>query len=215
MTDLALRSADSDDRAFLVEVMRTAATSHLSHCVWDVLLGLPAADVDRMLGEVSDSAQPHWCHLSRFWIAERGGEPIAALSSFDAATEGNEALERALLTLVPGLGFSDGALQSMLDRAAAMARGTPPNLDGTWGVENVAVRAPHRGGGAVDALLEHALDAARQRGYRRAQVLCLNGNVRAERTWQRHGFVLASDYRDQDFERTFGSPGLRLHVRDL
>lgn len=83
------------------------------------------------------------------------------------------------------------------------------------GIENVAVCPAHRGSGAVDALLEHALSIGRERGRSTAQVLSLNGNERAERTWRRHGFTITTDYRDAGFEQIFGSPGMRLHTRAL
>lgn len=195
--------------------MRTAATSHLPRCVWDVLFGLPSADVDELLRSVCTSQQVHWCHLDRFWIAEVAGRPAAAMTGFDPATAGNPALEREILQRVAEMAMPDESLAALLGRAAALGRATPPNIDGSWGVENVAVAPEYRGTGIIDELLEHLLATGREAGHREAQVLCLNGNVRAERTWERHGFALTTDYRDRSFETTFGTAGLRLYTRTL
>lgn len=215
MTTPTIRTARPDDRPFLAWVMRTAATSHLPTCVWDVLFGLPAEHVDELLLSLLGSARTHWCHLDRFWVAEVNGEPAGAMTGFDTGEEGNPALEAEIFALLAGLDLPDGALEALLTRATALARATPPNLDASWGVENVAVAAGFRGAGVVDALLQHVLGVGRDRGYQQAQVLCLNGNERAERTWKRNGFGLVTDYRDVSFEQTYGTPGLRLHAQAL
>lgn len=206
-----IRPAVPEDLAFLVQIMRTAATSHLPVCVWDALFGVPAAQVDALFASVACSERPHWCHLERFWVAELGGRPVAALSTFDTSTEGNEPLEQELLARAASTGSID--FEATLVRAVALGRGMPPSVPGTWGIENVAVEPEQRGTGVVDLLLHHAIELGRDRGYTQAQVLCLNGNIRAERAWQRNGFELHSDYRDTSFEQTYGCPGLRLYLR--
>ncbi|MCF6390422.1 GNAT family N-acetyltransferase [Mycobacterium sp. MBM] len=210
-----IRPAQPQDLDFLTWVMRTAAISHLPHCVWDVLLGIPADQVDSLLQSVCGSDDPHWCHLKRFWVAEVDGEPAAAMTGFDTATAGTPVLEREILARVAELALPEDAVAAVLRRAVALGRATPPNIENGWGVENVAVAPGHRGTGVIDVLLEHVLAVGRESGYRDAQVLCLNGNVRAERTWMRHGFELTTDYRDRSFEQTFGTAGLRLYARTL
>ncbi|MGB3485930.1 MAG: GNAT family N-acetyltransferase [Mycobacterium sp.] len=208
-----IRPSTPQDRRYLTWVLRTAATSHLPQCVWDVLFGLPSDQVDSLLHKVTGSEKPHWCHTDRFWVAEVDGEPVGAMTGFDTATEGNPALESEIFGLLPDLNLPDGALEALLVRATSLSRATPPNIEGSWGVENVAVSPGHRGGGIVDALLQHVVAVGR--GYGHAQVLCLNGNVRAERTWLRNGFALTTDYRDVSFEQTYGTKGLKLYSRTL
>lgn len=215
MSTPVIRPAQPQDLDFLTWVMRTAATSHLPYCVWDVLLGIPSDQVDSLLQSVCRSGEPHWCHIDQFWVAEVDDRPVAAMTGFDTATAGTAVLEREILTRVAELGLAQEAVAAVVQRAVALARATPPNSEGCWGVENVAVAPGHRGAGVIDALLEHVLAVGREGGYRDAQVLCLNGNVRAERTWMRHGFELTTDYRDRSFEQIFGTAGLRLYARTL
>lgn len=215
MPSLVIRPARIEDRSFLVEVMRLAATSHLPHCVWDVLFGLPAERVDALLASLAVSEKPHWCHLSRFHIAEREGERVGALSGFEPASEGTDAVAAELLALVGPFGLSEDALARVRSHAANLQRGTPPPVTNTWGIENVAVLPKYRGGGVVDALLDHVFAVGADRGCHAAQVLSLNGNTRAERTWLRHGFEVVTDYRDRSFEQVYGTAGMRLYLRSL
>ncbi|WP_342372550.1 GNAT family N-acetyltransferase [Propioniciclava soli] len=212
---VVIRAAQSDDVDFLVHVMRIAATSHLPHCVWDVLLDLPPDRTDTVLRRVAESEQPHWCHVSRFWIAEADGRPVGAMSGFDTATEGSDVLERELAAQAVVLGLDETALLRVLERGQVLRDGTPADFPGTWGVENVAVAEQNRGTGVVDELFTAVLGHGHERGHDTAQILCLNGNVRAERAWERQGFVVKADYCNQRFLDTYGCLGTKLLLRDL
>jgi len=210
-----IRPASEPDLPFLIWTMRTAATSHLGRCLWDVLLGLESDDTDAALSAAAVSARPHWCHLRRFWIAELNGQPAGALSAYDPATEGSAVLEEALAATAPILSLDDAALGSVLQRGAGLRDCTPADYPAAWGIENVAVIEQGRGTGIVDHLLDHALRLGRDRGYEQAQVLCLNGNLRAQRAWERQGFKVRADYRDERFAATFGCPGMKMLVQPL
>ncbi len=215
MSETTVRPARPEDRDLLVWVMRTASTSHLPRCIWDVLLDMPSDEVDGVLARLLFSEQPHWCHLSRFTVAERDGEPVGAMSAFDAATEGAPALEAAFASLVGELGLSEEQLQGIGMRVTTLARATPPEIDGAWGLEALAVRPEARSSGAVRVLADNALTEGRARGYRLAELLYLIGNTRVEPIWAHWGFTLQSDYRDVSCEQMFGMPGLRMFVRAL
>lgn len=213
--DVAIRAAQDEDLDFLVQVMRTAATSHLPRCVWDVLLNLDPAHTDAVFAQIAQSNQLHWCHLSRFWIAEVDGHPAAAMSGFDTASEGSGVLEHELAGHAAELGLDETALLGVLERGQILRDATPADFPETWGIENVAVLPEQRGTGLVDELFAHVLNHGRDRGHHTAQILCLNGNDRAERTWQRQGFVVNADYRNQRFLNTYGCPGTKLLLRDI
>lgn len=210
-----VRPATRADLEFVVWTMRTAATSHLDHSVWDTLLGRPSGDIDRLFASVAQSESVHWCHLSRFWILEVAGEPAGALSTFDTASEGSAVLEHALLMQAAGLDLSSAEVDQLGERGEILRDVTPNDFPDTWGVENVAVVERFRGAGVVDALLTHALQVGRERGYQYSQILCLIGNRRAQRSWERHGFQVHADYRNERFQQIYGCPGLRLLHRRL
>ena len=66
-----IRRAVTEDIPFLSWVMFTAARSHLDTCVWETSFDEAEAGVRDLLERVAQTAQTHWCHGSKFWIAER------------------------------------------------------------------------------------------------------------------------------------------------
>ncbi|MBB4895518.1 ribosomal protein S18 acetylase RimI-like enzyme [Streptomyces olivoverticillatus] len=212
---VTVRQADEGDLDFFVWAMITAATSHLSRSCWEVLFGAPVEVATEVLRALARSPRPHWCHLSRCRVAEVDGTPAGALTVFDPAAEGIDALagEFAALTAAENGGPGAGVFPGMPARQAVFASCVPGDYAGAWGIENVAVLPSFRGAGVVDALLGHALDLGRARGREHAQVMCLDGNVRAQRAWERNGFEVRADYRGRDFEALFGCRGLKLLVQ--
>jgi len=210
-----VRRAQPHDLDFVVQVMLTAAQSHLERCVYEVLFDLGSSQLKNLYRRVACSDAAHWCHLSKFWIAEVDTEPAGAMCGYDPSTEGNDALSDAILPLLVESGRSEQDLRGIIDRNAIMDSCLPKQFPGAWGVENVAVEPRFRGQGITDRLFEEILSEGRSRSYECAQIMCLNGNRRAEAAWRRAGFELRADYTSPAFQQTFGCPGLKLLVRDL
>ena len=211
-----IRRATDEDIPFLSWVMFTAAWSHLETCVWETIFGETETRVRDLLQRVAQTAQTHWCHGSRFWIAEANGEAAAALCGFVPATEGSGPLADAMLEVARNqLAYPEERINEISRRGAISMGGMPDDLEEVWGVENVAVLPQYRGVGLTDRLFEHVLDEGRSRGFSRAQILCLIGNDPAQRAWERNGFQLQRERRSAEFEALFGCPGGKLFAQDL
>lgn len=208
-------AATAADLDLVVEVMAIAARSHLTVSVWERLLDAPADHAAALLRAVARSDEAHWCHLDRFWVATVDGRPAGALSTFDVTTEGNAALTDALVPAIVERVTDEDALAAVLERAAVLASCVPAAYPDAWGIENVAVLPAWRGTGVIDRLLEHALEEGRQAGYTLAQILTLDGNVRARRTWERHGFVARASSTHARFADVYDSAGMTLLARPL
>ena len=142
----------------------------------------------------------HWWHVSKSWIAEVDGRSAAAMSGVMPATEGSDVLAGATLNVAAVmLAYSDRRIAQVGDRLRTTVSGLPEDLLDTWGFENVAVRPGYHGKGSTDALFEQILDEGRERGFRRAQAFCLIGDLRAQRAWERNGFLV----RTQKTQRRF------------
>lgn len=214
--NIKIRRARNDDVPFLGWVMYTAARSHLETCPWSVIFEESAQGTRTLLERVSRTPNAHWCHVSKFWIAEVNGRPAAALCGFTPATEGTAVLADAALGVATAeLGYSEERLVRIGERLMIAMSGLPEDLPDVWGVENVAVLPEYRGKGLIDRLFEHVLDEGREHGFKRAQVLCLIGNERAERAWVRNGFEVLSQQTSEEFEKLIGTPGAKLLARDL
>lgn len=196
--------------------MYTAARSHLETSVWSRIFDETETGTRALLEHVSQSARPHWCHVSKFWIAEVNGRPAAALCGFTPATEGTPILADAAFDVAATtLGYGENRLAAVGERLTVAMSGLPEDLPEIWGVENVAVLPDYRGMGLIDRLFDHVLEEGRSLGFRQAQILCLIGNDRAERAWIRNGFKVLTQQTSGEFEQLFGTPGVKLLARDL
>ncbi len=211
-----IRRARTEDIPFLGWVMFTAARSHLDKCVWETIFDESEAGVRDLLERVARTDQTHWCHGSRFWIAEVEGKPAASLCGFVPETEGSGPLGEAMLDVARNqLAYPEERISEILQRGAISMSGMPDDLEEVWGVENVAVLSEYRGTGLTDRLFEHVLEEGRSKGFSRAQILCLIGNDPAQRAWERNGFQLKTEHRSEAFEALFGCPGGKLFAQDL
>jgi GNAT superfamily N-acetyltransferase len=214
--ELHIRRAQAADIPFLGWVMYTAARSHLETCPWSAILGEDEAGTRKLLEHVAQSPAAHWCHVSKFWIAEVDGAPAAAMSGFTPATEGTAVLAEAALGIAASvLGYSEARLGQVGERLLVATQGLPEDLPDVWGIENVAVRPEYRGKGLIDRLFQHALAEGRQKGFHRVQILCLIGNRRGQRAWERNGFAVLGERTSPDFDALIGTPGAKLMARDL
>src|SRR5688500_14586419 len=155
--------------------MQEAATSHLDRCVWDALLGTRPEETRAVLTSLATSSTRHWCHLDRFLVAVVDSEPVAAASSYDPATEGNDALAEAVLDALAPSAPSSDRLEAILERADILDGCTPKPYPGAWAIENVAVLPPYRSQGLVDELFDAIIADVRRRGREHVQIMCLEG----------------------------------------
>jgi ribosomal protein S18 acetylase RimI-like enzyme len=208
-----IRPAEEHDVEFLVWVMVEAATSHLDRCVWDSVLGTQPDETRAVLTRVATSSAHHWCHLDRFLVAEVAGRPVAAASSYDPATEGNDPLAEAMLEALAPMAPSGDRLAAITERASVLESCAPKPYPDAWAIENVAVVPAYRSRGLVDELFGAIIAEAHHRGREHVQIMCLDGNVRAQRAWERNGFEVRATYRSRRFEELYGCEGLKLLVR--
>ena len=201
-----LRDARPEDAPFLAEVLEMAGRGHLPLGPWDFTFP-DAAERRKALERIAAGDLPSWCHRSVFRVAEIVGEPGAAMVSFVAGAETEATLQRAVLAVFTGLGWTPERMMEASARIDVYSRCFPDMPHGTWIVENVGTRPAARRRGLVRALLEDALERGRRSGHHNAQISCLIGNDPAQLAYERAGFRIVEERRDAEFERLIGAPG--------
>jgi ribosomal protein S18 acetylase RimI-like enzyme len=209
-----IREATPDDAAFLAWVQLIAARSHLTYGPWDHILDLPEDETLAFLEQLCLTDAVHWCHQTRFLVAEVDGERAAALCAFDPELHGGRALSAAWIDMLQD-GKAEPDLREVAIRAAAVGTCMPDYAEGAWVVENVATRPEFRGRGIVQELLKAALERGRERGFKRGQIAVLVGNETARRAYLRAGFEPDLEKRHPDFASALGCPGIERLLRDL
>lgn len=145
------RRAREEDITFLGWAMYTAARSHLAQCPWSNIFEQSEIETRNLLERITLTPTVHWCHISKFWIAEADGKPAATMCGFSPATEGTAILAKAALDIARReLGYSEEKLMQVSKRLAISISGLPDDLPDVWGIENVAALAEYRGKGLID-----------------------------------------------------------------
>lgn len=207
------RWATERDVPFLGEIVLLASRSHLPRGVWDLALSddeLRRRFIERLL--VTGAAS--WCHWTKFRVAEVDGTPAAALSGYAEDEPDMLGEDQAIATAFAAVGLDGPALAAVFEGIGPFLTCLMPPIGTPWIIEWVATLAPYRRRGLVDLLLREILDEGRRRGRGRAQIMVIEGNVTAQRAYERVGFVLHEARYTPAFEGLLGSRGLhRLSQR--
>ena len=210
----AIRPARTDDASFIARNILASQRGPLSRGWFDIALGWDEPQCLAFVERIATAREPSWWHVSQFIIAEVEGRPAASLCAMPAAGTGpaaKAAIEAAAGE--SGLGASDVA--AIFRRGAYAANCWVQGSEGDWLIEHVATLPAYRGRGLVQALIEHALQAGRAAGFKRASISFLIGNEAAERSYAKAGFAFAEEKRDPAFEALTGSPGFRRFARAI
>ncbi len=113
------------------------------------------------------------------------------------------------------LGWGEEELPDVLSRLEVVTPCLPDTPEDRWIVVWVATAPEFRGRGIVNGLLLESLERGRERGYEKAQIGYLLGNVRAMRAYERVGFKTVYERTDPDFEAAIGTPGIANMHLDL
>jgi GNAT superfamily N-acetyltransferase len=202
------RPATSTDAPFIAWVIQEAARSHLPLGIWDVAFPGPDAQRLKILETLAATDSVHFCHWSRFLIAEVNGEQAAGLSAYENSAYGGDHLGLGLAEAFKKLGLPDDGLLEMRDRTAPFRSIKYVNPDGLWIIEWVATKPEFRGKGIINGLLAEILDNGREAGFSKSQIGFILGNTPAKNAYEKVGFKWVKEYCHPDFEKVFGSPGL-------
>ncbi len=200
-----IRPAGAADITLAVEVLEMASRGHLERGPWDFVF--PDADERRKALALLADGLPSWCHHRVVRVAEADGNAAAALSAFEATSVDGGSLAAPLGAVFEKLAFPDERAAEVGPAMMAYLSCFPEFPTGVWIVENVGTLARYRRRGLVAALLDHALEDGRQRGYASAQIACLIGNQPAQRAYEQVGFRTVEERKSSDFEALVGVPG--------
>jgi translation initiation factor 4G len=212
---LVLRDATAADADLIAWVQVEASRSGMPLGFWDLALPGPDETRLRLIADVATSSREHFAHVGGFIVAELDGAPVGALSGYAPAVKKLGHFVGALNGVLERNGWSEAhrrLLALRLGPAVACFGETP---DDRWIVEWVALLPEARGKGVAAELLRAILERGRTASFRKAQITYLEGNLPAERAYERAGFVVVDRKRDPQFAAVFGAPGTVRMWMDL
>ena len=210
-----IRPAVKEDIEFIAWVLLTAHRGHLERGMWDFMVDGDEQQCLGFLQEFTSTNQLHWAHFSTFLVAEVDHKPAAALSGYFAPQMGEEVFVKGLSEVNRKIGLSKEDKKASFQRYGSILHVVPEHENGAWVVENVATRPEFRRKSLVDQLLAEILDKGRDLGARTTDISVLIGNHPAQRAYEKNGFEVTGEKRHPDFEKAYGSPGIRALSRRL
>ena len=211
--EIEIRPADRGDTRFLAWVIQEAARSHLEFGITDFMLPDARQRID-FLDAMSRTPTRSLFHFSRFLVAETGGRPVAALSGYDGAGP-YDLMDTSMEEAWSDLGRPAAELVEAQDRLHSILGALPDSPDDRWIIEFVATLPEFRGHGVVSRMIDEILDKGREQGFRKTQISCFIGNVKAQRVYERAGFEVVEERRDPEWEAVMGCPGISRMQMDL
>lgn len=207
-----IRPAKAEDKQRVAELVYLAGSSHLKTSLFDLMFGSTRPETLKYLERLFTAKNPSWFHFSKCLVAEVEGRVAATSCGYSETENGVAKLRDAL---VETTGWKGQAFASFAERMIPVmkVKHTPP--DDVWVVENVGVFPEYRGQGLVQSLFQQIFDIGRKKGFKRAQITFVIGNIEAEKAYQKAGFKFKDEYTDKSFEDIFASPGVRTFERDL
>ena len=213
--EVQIRPAGKEDIAFIAWVLLTAHRGHLERGMWDFMVDGDEQECLGFLQEFTSTSQLHWAHYSTFLVAEVDQNPASALSGYFDPQLGEETFVKGLFEVNRKIGRSKEDIKAGFKRYGSIVHVAPKHVNGTWVVENVATKPEFRRRGLVDKLLAEILEKGRDLGARTTDISVLIGNDFAQRAYEKNGFQVMGEKRHPDFERAYGSPGIRTLSRHL
>ena len=209
-TEVQIVKAREEHIPFVAWVVMAANRSHLPKGMWDLNIGGSEEDVLRYLEVLADTEQIHWAHYSLFVIAEVNGVPAAGMCGFFENDLGAASMMAGAAEVNQKIGRSLEDTAAGWERSKAIMGIVMEHEPGAWVVEHVATRPEFRRRGLVDRLVRETLERGRERGATTADIGVLIGNDPAQRAYEKCGFEVVLEKRDDAFEAAYGSPGARM-----
>ncbi len=183
--------------------------------MWDIWFDGDESQSLPYLRALATTEAVHWCHLSRFLVAEIDDQSVAALSGYFPEEHGNDALAKGIQEADAQVGRTPDETAASLKRISPIHHVTASHEPGAWVVENVATKPEHRRRGLIDALLPQILQRGVDLGATHFDVGVFIGNEAAQRAYEKAGFRVVGEKRHPEFERVYGCPGTRRLSRSI
>jgi ribosomal protein S18 acetylase RimI-like enzyme len=203
--ELTFRPATAADSDLLADLVLGEAEQETTRVAM-ALYGIPEFGVARDLFRLLWRAGANWRHSQ---VVSIDGTPAGVLQ-----TEGSSVRVTPRIVITALLQLGPVRLLRMRSRSALYRRVTPEKPAGSCVIREIHVAPEFRDRGLGEAIMEHAEEDARDRGFSTVALHTLATNP-ARRFYERRGFELAGERSDPEFERITGCPGNVLYVKRL
>ena len=209
---ITVRQAVPEDAEYVARIMDLAGRQHLvlpsfegeqREPGWATMF--PGSEEERLdkIGWLFLNAEELIPHYSRCKVADIDGVIAGGLTTH------TEEHDKLLSWVRAGreMGLSYPEIIGVYWRMLPYFKVHPPILKDTLVIEYVATFPEYQRRGVITALLEYAMEQARDEGFPRMQVTTLIGNISALKAYEKVGFRVDTERTNRSHEKRYGSPG--------
>ena len=209
-----VRPARREDCRVLAYHAYLAGKSHLATSGYDYMFPGIGGPTDQRLTLMENLLQTKvvsWMHYTFCSVAETDGQAGASLCHYHNREGAHKRIGPALMEL----GWDKEELLSMVSRVQPLLDVEFDPVGDVMVIENVAVSPRFRRRSMVNALMEDAIDVARDQGFEALQLAIFIGNTAAQKAYEKAGFKVVDEKRDPVFKELMGSEGMLLMKLEL
>ncbi len=205
---LNLRKANASDIPLLARVEYEASLPPLNQSFWDEIVQGTETPALAFVEAMLKAEAGNWGNAEDFWVLEEDGKPVAAAAGYVPGGEDYRPLNLERLdALAAHLGWSTETTEAFRDRYQQFWGHDPKPIflkpQAPFIIETVAVLPEARGRGLGKTLVQMILDEARALPYSHAGIMVINGNDRAQHTYESVGFKPYQTYHADFFAQQY------------
>lgn len=211
----AIRQATSTDAEFLSKIILQAGRSHTGTSIWDIAIGRSESEILGFLQRLTTIGVGHFCHTSRFLVAEDSGVAISAAASYITDADMFSRTHAGLVETAAGLGWDEQRTRAMFEGMMCWSKAVPPIPPNAFVIEWLATLPGFQGRGFAAQLLDEHCERARGQGFNTVYLHMQAGNKVAQSLYERKNFAVVDEKSDAEFRYAVGNSGLVLMAADL
>ena len=205
-----IRPARAADVEAIGELVYLAGQSQYSNSAYDLSIGGTREEQIQELARLAATPTFSWFHYSSFEVAEIDGVVVAGAAGFDRLIA-----DEQLRLVLREAGWSDARITSMESRLGPIFAALPPEPDGFWTIDHVAVLPNWRGRGLSHQCLERVIERGRAAGYAQSKIDIFAGNAPAKRLYESLGYRLEQVFDDPAFRVPLQRDAIERYITRL
>jgi len=206
---ISVRKAKKEDARFLAKMILLAGRAHVKKGIWEVVLNTEEKECLNFLEHICTTAPKHLFHYENYLIAENVEKAsLGSLGGYSPKESGYSNLMEAIATVSQRFKISHNETRESEKRALKIMSCLPKEIPEAWVIDSVAITKEARGQGVAQKLMKEILKTGQSLKFKISQVSMYIGNTPALNLYQKFGFTVNEEKRNEYFQNKIGSPGM-------
>jgi ribosomal protein S18 acetylase RimI-like enzyme len=189
-----VRRARSSDTQQIGQLIYLASQAQYSNSGYDLSIGGAPSEQVEELGRLAGAVSKSWFHYSHFEVVEIEGVLVGGAAGYERI-----AADEQLRNALRDSGWTQQRISAMEQRLGPVLAALPPEPEGFWTIDHVAVLPTWRRQGFAKLCLRAVISRGKAEGFTRSKVDVFRGNIAARTLYESFGYRLFEVFDDPAF----------------